>query len=151
MTDCIICMESFSQEHIITSSCNHGPYCHTCYNNITSPPNPKCAICRGVLARSNNPNALYANNNNNLHNDFNLHRFIIEGAINQGTYVNQVNQVNQVNHINHHGPNGFTTPPRTRPMALPELNQEVIYANYRRRTADLAHGIQFNQMMIEEQ
>ena len=144
MTDCIICMESYSQDQIITSTCNHGPYCHTCYNNITSPPNPKCALCRGVLTRSNNPNPLYTNNNNNLHNDLNLHRFIIEGVINQGTYINQVNQVNQVNIHNNHVGNGYTTPPRIRPSTIPPLTQERIYNEYRQRDRDIAHGIQFN-------
>ena len=172
MTDCIICMESFSQEHIITSTCSHGPYCHTCYNNITSPPNPTCAICRGPLTRSNNPNPLYANNNNNLHNDLNLHRFIIERVINQGTYinqinqgtyinqfnqfnqfnqVNQVNQFNQVNQPNNHVGNGYTTPPRTRPSAIPPLTQERIYADNRRTAREIGHGIQFNEMMIGNQ
>ncbi len=166
--DCIICMGSFSEEQIITSVCKHGPYCHTCYNNITSPHNPTCSICRGPLIRSNNPNPRYANNNNinnnnnnnNLQNDFNLHfhHYNVVDVINQGNYnqhfiqinqINQVNQVNQVNHVNNHAGDGFTTPPR-RPQA-PELNQEVNYANKRRTARNIGNGIQFSQMMIGEQ
>lgn len=160
--ECIICMESFSEELIITSVCKHGPYCHPCYNIITSPHNPKCSICRHPLARSNNPNPQYANNhnnnnNNNLQNDFNLHfhHYNVVDVINQGNYnqhFNQINQVNQVNHViqhNNHAGDGFTTPPR-RPQA-PELNQEVNYANKRRTARNIANGIQFSQMMIGEQ
>ncbi len=157
MTDCIICFESFSPRDIITSTCSHGPYCPKCYNNITSPINPTCAICRGPLTRSNNPNPQYANNNNNnnLYNDFNLHRYMVVDVINQGTYqVDQFNNHvnNQVNNrVNNHGSNGFTTPPRTRPIALPPLTQERIYDDHKRRTRDIGIGTQFSQMMIGQQ
>lgn len=154
MTDCIICFESFSPGDIITSTCSHGPYCHTCYNNITSPINPTCAICRGPLTRSNNPNPRYANNNNNnnLYNDFNL-PYIVVDVINQGTYqVNHFNNHmnNQVNNqVNNHGANGFTTPPSS--PRVPELTQERIYNEYKRRTGDIGIGTQFSQMMIGPQ
>ncbi len=53
MFECIICREDFD-ENDVTSPCNHGPYCQSCYDLITSQAESKCSICRGILPRSSN-------------------------------------------------------------------------------------------------
>jgi hypothetical protein len=57
--DCIICFEPKSNNEKILSPCAHGPYCESCYNNLTRSTGI-CAICRHTLnpirPTTNNPN-----------------------------------------------------------------------------------------------
>lgn len=72
MSECIICREDLSESEIINSPCNHGPYCQSCYNTITSPLEPACSICRGSLPRSDTPNPRYINGFTNISNIYNF-------------------------------------------------------------------------------
>ncbi len=144
--ECIICFQSFEHNQAIITKCAHGPYCHTCYNNITSPEHPTCSICREPLTRSRNPNPKYtgtSNTNTNQPNN-NINNYIIVGIINEGNYnqpVNQIvnnqpNPINQINQINQfvNQDNRFNTPERIRREINPELLIQELGYNKRRRT-----------------
>ncbi len=147
--ECIICYQSFEHNQANNTNCahgSHGPYCHTCYNNITSPEHPTCSICRGPLTRSKNPNPEYAgtsntNQSNTNQPNNNINNYIIVGVINEGNYNQQIDQIvnNQPNPINQpnqfvNQDNRFNTPERVRREVDPELLIQELGYNKRRRT-----------------
>lgn len=138
--ECIICFQSFEHNQAIITKCAHGPYCHTCYNNITSPEHPTCSICRGPLTRSKNPNPEYAgtyntNQSNTNQPNNNINNYIIVGIINEGNYNQPIEQIVN-NHPNQfvNQDNRFNTPERIRREINPELLIQELGYNKRRRT-----------------
>lgn len=123
--ECIICYKEFDSNQMITSPCNHGPYCNNCYNNITTPINPKCSICRRTLDRSVNPNQL-------LLTDINISdRYIYYSIISltgnaqsdiQDQDIDEYQDIQLIQNID----NRYSTPPRRTTINPNQLNQGAI-------------------------
>ena len=126
MSECVICFENITEE--IKSICNHGPYCYHCYNNITSPLNPKCPFCKLDILRSNNPNPRYVDENIVVI----LNRYEITEVISNGYNIFNNDNIqyenNQENTSNEDDDyeSGFRTPPNGITINPNELRQCAI-------------------------
>lgn len=129
MIECIICKIDFLESDITMSPCNHGPYCLTCYNCITSPPQPTCSLCRGYLPRSINPNPRYIFGLNTIFSQNlteGIDRYQLIEIISHGynssedeSFEQHENQEGQ--HFEHE--NRYSTPPRRPVIRQYELRQ----------------------------
>lgn len=121
MSECVICLEDIKEEK--KSPCNHGPYCCHCYNNISSPLNPKCPFCRLDIPRSNNPNPRYVDENIIVI----LDRYVVTEVISNGydIFNNDNNQENTSNEDDDYE-SGFRTPPNGITINPNELRQCAI-------------------------